>query len=165
MRWRLRSAGNTRGRRSGRSPWPTPHDTSSCSTLPNGWLRRWTRSWALPPAARTPARARARARVRNPSLFHEPRDPSRPRLLSVPADRLEPPWPDWRGHVPRLRLWQRAHGRHHAVGALASHVWRGVIVRRGWLGLDFPRLLPRLAGGVVVTALAVELAVWAIGLF
>jgi len=51
------------------------------------------------------------------------------------------------------------------AGALISHRWRGTLLSRGWLSLDFRRLLPRLVLGVLVTALAAELAVWAIGLF
>lgn len=50
-------------------------------------------------------------------------------------------------------------------GAVLTHVWRGVILSRGLLALPFARLLPRLAAGVVVAALACELLVWAVGLF
>lgn len=51
------------------------------------------------------------------------------------------------------------------IGAVLTHLWRGVILRRGWLGLGFGRLLPRLVAGVVLVALAAELLVWATGLF
>ena len=51
------------------------------------------------------------------------------------------------------------------VGGLASHLWRGVILRRGWLGLSAGRLLPRLIVGIVVTALVVEVAIWMTGLY
>lgn len=52
-----------------------------------------------------------------------------------------------------------------ALGGLLTHLWRGVILARGWLALDFPRLLPRLLAGIAVTALAAEAAIWAAGLF
>ena len=51
------------------------------------------------------------------------------------------------------------------VGGLASHLWRGVILRRGWLSLDFRRLLPRLVAGVLGTAMVTELGVWMVGLY
>jgi two-component system LytT family sensor kinase len=51
------------------------------------------------------------------------------------------------------------------IGAVVTHLWRGAILRRGWLGLGFGRLLPRLVAGVAVTAIAAELLVWATGLF
>jgi LytS/YehU family sensor histidine kinase len=50
------------------------------------------------------------------------------------------------------------------VAGLVSHGWREVILARGWLSLDGKRLLPRLAAGVVVTALVVEVLVWMVGL-
>jgi len=50
------------------------------------------------------------------------------------------------------------------VGGLASHLWRGVILSRGWLSLDFGRLLPRLVAGVLAAALVTELGVWMVGL-
>jgi signal transduction histidine kinase len=51
------------------------------------------------------------------------------------------------------------------IGAALTHLWRGVILGRGLLRLGFSRLLPRLAIGVVVVALAAELLVWGAGLF
>jgi signal transduction histidine kinase len=51
------------------------------------------------------------------------------------------------------------------IGGVVSHLWRGVVLRRGWLGLGFGRLLPRLVLGVVVAAVIAELLVWAVGLF
>ena len=51
------------------------------------------------------------------------------------------------------------------IGVAITHLWRGVILRRGWLGLGFGRLLPRLVAGVLIVALAAELLVWATGLF
>jgi anti-sigma regulatory factor (Ser/Thr protein kinase) len=52
-----------------------------------------------------------------------------------------------------------------AIGAAVTHLWRGVMLRRGWLGLGFARLLPRLLAGVVMCAVICELFVWGIGLF
>lgn len=51
------------------------------------------------------------------------------------------------------------------IGALVTHAWREVILRRGLLGLRFGRLLPWLVAGVVACAVAAELLVWAVGLF
>jgi LytS/YehU family sensor histidine kinase len=51
------------------------------------------------------------------------------------------------------------------IGAACTHLWRGVMLRHGLLGLPFGRLLPRLVAGVVTTAVAAELLVWAAGLF
>lgn len=52
-----------------------------------------------------------------------------------------------------------------AIGAAVTHLWRGVILRRGWLALDVRRMVPRLLAGVVATAVLAELAVWMTGLF
>lgn len=52
-----------------------------------------------------------------------------------------------------------------AIGGLASHGWRGVIHRQGWLNLEFRRMIPRLVAGIVVTALAIVVAVWMTGLY
>jgi hypothetical protein len=52
-----------------------------------------------------------------------------------------------------------------ALGGFATHAWRGVILRRGWLELEFRRLLPRLAAGVILASLVVELMVWQVGLY
>ncbi len=51
------------------------------------------------------------------------------------------------------------------IGGIATHLWRGVILRRGWLGLEFRRMVPRLAAGVVATALVIEVVIWMTGLF
>jgi Histidine kinase len=51
------------------------------------------------------------------------------------------------------------------LGGVTSHLWRGVILRRGWLTLDFRRLLPRLVAGVVVSAMMAEVAVWMTGIY
>ncbi len=51
-----------------------------------------------------------------------------------------------------------------AIGGMASHLWRGVLLRRGWLALGFAQLLPRLVAGVLVSALVAEVAVWQVGL-
>jgi len=51
------------------------------------------------------------------------------------------------------------------IGGLASHLWREVILGRGWLSLNVGRLLPRLMAGIVVTALVVEVTVWMVGLY
>lgn len=51
------------------------------------------------------------------------------------------------------------------LGGLTSHLWRGAILRRGWLTLDFGRLLPRLLVGTVMAALIVEVAVWQAGIY
>ncbi len=51
------------------------------------------------------------------------------------------------------------------LGGLASHLWRGVILRHGWLNLEFRRMIPRLLAGIVVTALTTVIAVWMTGLY
>ena len=51
------------------------------------------------------------------------------------------------------------------LGGLTSHLWRGFMLGRGWLTLGFGRLLPRLAAGVVIAGLIVEVAVWQAGIY
>jgi len=51
------------------------------------------------------------------------------------------------------------------IAGIATHLWRGVILRRGWLALEFRRMVPRLAAGVLTTALVVEVLIWMTGLF
>jgi signal transduction histidine kinase len=51
------------------------------------------------------------------------------------------------------------------IAGIATHLWRWVILHRGWLGLEFRRMVPRLATGVVATALVVEVLIWMTGLF
>ena len=51
------------------------------------------------------------------------------------------------------------------VGLVVTHLWRGVIRGRGLLSQPFPRLLPQLFAGVVITGIAAELLVWATGLY
>jgi signal transduction histidine kinase len=52
-----------------------------------------------------------------------------------------------------------------ALGGFGTHLFRGVIHRRRWLELGMRGLLPRLLGGALVVALAVELGVWMFGLY
>jgi len=52
-----------------------------------------------------------------------------------------------------------------AVGAGTTHLWRGVILRRGLLAPGTRRMVPRLLAGVVLTAITSELLVWGIGLY
>src|SRR5688500_13205651 len=51
------------------------------------------------------------------------------------------------------------------IGGLASHLWRRVLLERGWLELGFRRLRPRLVAGVTVTALVTEIAIGQTGIF
>ena len=51
------------------------------------------------------------------------------------------------------------------IGGLVSHLWRGFILRRRWLALDFGPLAPRLVAGVLVAALVTEIAAWMTGLY
>jgi len=51
-----------------------------------------------------------------------------------------------------------------ALAALGTHRLRAEAHRRGWFGLRVRALVPRLLAAAVTVAVAVELAVWAIGL-
>ena len=52
-----------------------------------------------------------------------------------------------------------------AIAAVGTHLLRRRIIRGGWWDLKFSALAPRLLGGSLVVALAVELAIWLIGTY
>src|SRR5215831_13032881 len=51
------------------------------------------------------------------------------------------------------------------IAGVVSHLWRGVLLRREWLSLDFAPLLPRLVAGILVAAAITEVSIWLAGIY